>query len=120
MAHDPTPGSKRQLTWLEREVEHPYDGVFQKTNWAVHGQRHAYTTRECLRILAASGFVAPVFARAEHALGWQERCTVTGPDGERYNGGEILALIFKAERLERLCQDRSDAVLGMLRRGEES
>lgn len=43
-------------------------------------------------------------------------CTVTGPDEQVYDAAQVLQAIIKAERLERLCQDRSDAVLGILNR----
>jgi hypothetical protein len=99
--------------WEECEAVHPYDGAFQ--NVRTHP---IYTTEECLRILAASGFIDPAFESKGYNGLETRRCVVTGPDGERHNAGEVLALIFKAERLERLCQDRSDAVLGMLRRAK--
>jgi len=90
----------------------PYDGAFSN----VRGQP-VYTTDECLRILAASGFTKPIFTETSGNGLAQRWCTVTGPDGERHNAGKVLTAIFKAERLERLCTDRSDAVLGLLRRG---
>lgn len=99
--------------WEKSEAVHPYDGVFRDVHKV--GQ---YTTNECLRILAASGFHRPeIETRGGNGI-TASRCWVTGPDGERHNAGTALAFIFKAERLERLCQDRSDAVLGMMRRGE--
>lgn len=108
-------GTKWRPTWHERNPVRPYDGVFECVNSERHRCR-CYTTDECLRILAASGFTDPVFEWASQGPVANERCMVTGPDGERHNGGQVLALIFRAERLESLCKDRSDAVLGMIRR----
>ena len=99
--------------WEESKPVHPYDGTFgEPEHWLM------YTTDECLRILAGSGFIDPVFEERRGNGLLEKRCTVTGPDGKRHNAGERLRMIFKAERLERLCQDRGDAVLGMLRRHE--
>jgi hypothetical protein len=100
--------------WQTCDPVHPYDGVFRFVNET----GVVFTTEDCLRILAANGFTEPVFETNGSSYE-QRRCWITGPDGERHDGATALAVIFKAERLERLCQDRSDAVLGMLRRKEQ-
>jgi len=97
--------------WEETKPVHPYDPVFLHVD-----RQSSYTTEECLRILAASGFADPVFTTRGGNGFEHRRCWVTGPDGERHLADAALALIFKAERLERLCQDRGDAVLGMMER----
>jgi len=97
------------LYWEPCDAVHPYDSVFRE----IHAR---YVTEDCLRILAASGFIEPRFESKYRGGMSSRRCWVTGPDGERHSAADVLHFIFKAERLERLCQDRSDVVMGMLRR----
>lgn len=89
----------------------PYDEAFRDVRNASGIPR--FTTDDCLRILAANRFTNPKFV--ENTPG-SRYCYVTGPDGNTYNGCEVLEAIVKVERLERLCQDRSDAVVGLLNR----
>lgn len=99
--------------WKPYEPSHPFEGPLSL--FASSGPH--FTTAECVRILAANGFRDPVFEQAEHEhIGVTRRCTVVGPDGERHLAGKVLEVILRAERLEQLCQDRSDAVMGLLRR----
>jgi len=107
--------------WQPRNPTRPYDDVFLGVGQvAPRCKHHFYTTDECLRILAANGFRNPEFQFAgDYCWSHQLRCLVIGPDGEKYDGREVLDLIFRAERLERLCRDHSDAVMGMLRRQKE-
>lgn len=99
------------MDWREEDPVRPFDGAFSSVR-----VQPIYTTDECLRILAASGFTDPVFEEKGHNGFVRRRCWVTGPDGERHSAGDVLATIIRAERLESLCRDRGDAVLGMLRR----
>jgi hypothetical protein len=99
-------------------LQRPFDFAHEAGFARMRGPQDQHTTEELLRILAANGFKAPVF---EQRMGAPiqtvyRRCMVIGPDGERHDAARILPLIFKAERLERLCQDRSDVVMGMLAR----
>lgn len=99
--------------WKPTEPVHPLDAALY-----VDRSRQPFTTGELLRILAVNGFVQPTF---ECAIGngfEHRRCTVVGPDGERHLAGRVLEAIFRAERLERLCQNRSDVVMGLLARSK--
>jgi len=96
----------------DRDPIHPFDPAFAIVRNT--GGLPRLTTQDALRILAANRFRNPVF----HDTG-AGNCDVTGPDGRTYNAEEVLRAILMAERLERLCQDRSDAVIGMLNRNDE-
>lgn len=102
--------------WTKRDPTHPYDDAL-RGSWTLSPSGvMLYTTSECLRILEANGFKDPVFQWKGSFYVHDARCIVTGPDGLRYDGRKVLGLIFKAERLERLCRDRHDVVMGMLHR----
>lgn len=89
----------------------PYDAAFRNVRDAAGIPK--FTTDDCLRILAANRFTNPTF---EEPSPQSRYCYVTGPDGKKYNASDVLQAIVKVERLERLCQDRSDAVVGLLNR----
>lgn len=71
--------------------------------------------RECLRLLAINGFVDPLFELKKAPGATHFRCTVTGPDGERYMAGEVLLRIGQAIATDLYFRDRREAVLDLLR-----
>jgi len=95
-----------------RDPVRPYDPVFSALR-STEGLSHL-AADDALRIFEANRFQKPVFYEGPSPI--LSRCEVTGPDGRIYDGAEVLRAIIMTERLERLCQDRSDAVVGLLNR----
>jgi hypothetical protein len=93
----------------KREPVHPYDPEFQQIR---DKGIPRLTTNDCLRILEANQFTDITLYHST------KDGTAKGPDGRTYYVAEVLMAILKIERLERLCQDRSDAVVGLLNRKE--
>lgn len=99
---------------MARNAVRPYDEAFRDVRDAAGIPR--LTTDDCLRILEANKFRNPQFERRRSGY---RVCYVTGPDGKKYDACQVLEALVKIERLERLCQDRSDAVVGLLNRKEK-